>query len=191
MGAVWVAEQIEPVRRKVALKLIKAGMDSKSVLARFEAERQALAVMDHPNIAKVLDSWAGTRRAPPLAGELPLPAEQPRSGCSPMRRTWAKRTWAGGCRTASRRRWRSIATACGTTWRGWGPGCPPRPARTGSVPAGTTGGGCGTTSGGGWWSGRSAGGKATATWLARHAFYTFICDGILHLACAPIAIGRS
>ncbi|MFN0019182.1 MAG: serine/threonine protein kinase, partial [Pirellulaceae bacterium] len=55
MGTVWVAEQIEPVRRKVALKLIKAGMDSKSVLARFEAERQALAVMDHPNIAKVLD----------------------------------------------------------------------------------------------------------------------------------------
>jgi len=55
MGTVWVAEQIEPVRRKVALKLIKAGMDSKAVLARFEAERQALALMDHPNIAKVLD----------------------------------------------------------------------------------------------------------------------------------------
>jgi eukaryotic-like serine/threonine-protein kinase len=55
MGTVWVAEQMEPVRRKVALKLIKAGMDSKSVLARFEAERQALAMMDHPNIAKVLD----------------------------------------------------------------------------------------------------------------------------------------
>jgi serine/threonine protein kinase len=55
MGTVWLAEQIEPVRRKVALKLIKAGMDSKSVLARFEAERQALALMDHPNIAKVLD----------------------------------------------------------------------------------------------------------------------------------------
>jgi serine/threonine protein kinase/WD40 repeat protein len=55
MGTVWVAEQTQPVRRKVALKLIKAGMDSKNVLARFEAERQALAVMDHPNIAKVLD----------------------------------------------------------------------------------------------------------------------------------------
>src|SRR4051812_31385441 len=55
MGAVWVAEQTQPVRRKVALKLIKAGMDSKSVIARFEAERQALAVMDHPNIAKVPD----------------------------------------------------------------------------------------------------------------------------------------
>jgi serine/threonine protein kinase len=55
MGAVWVAEQTQPVRRKVALKLIKAGMDSKTVLSRFEAERQALALMDHPNIAKVLD----------------------------------------------------------------------------------------------------------------------------------------
>jgi WD40 repeat protein len=55
MGTVWVAEQLEPVRRKVAVKLIKEGMDSKSVLARFDAERQALALMDHPNIAKVLD----------------------------------------------------------------------------------------------------------------------------------------
>src|SRR5580658_7905701 len=55
MGTVWAAEQTAPVRRKVALKLIKAGMDSQSVLARFEAERQALALMDHPNIAKVLD----------------------------------------------------------------------------------------------------------------------------------------
>ena len=54
MGTVWVADQSQPVKRRVALKLIKAGMDSKSVLARFEAERQALAVMDHPNIAKVL-----------------------------------------------------------------------------------------------------------------------------------------
>ena len=55
MGTVWVAEQTQPVKRKVALKLIKAGMDSRSVLARFEAERQALALMDHPNIATVLD----------------------------------------------------------------------------------------------------------------------------------------
>jgi len=55
MGTVWVAEQTDPVRRTVALKLIKPGMDSKSVLARFDAERQALALMDHPNIAKVLD----------------------------------------------------------------------------------------------------------------------------------------
>jgi tetratricopeptide (TPR) repeat protein len=55
MGAVWVAQQTEPVKRLVAVKLIKPGMDSKAVLARFEAERQALALMDHPNIAKVLD----------------------------------------------------------------------------------------------------------------------------------------
>src|SRR5262245_36586198 len=55
MGTVWMAQQTEPVRRLVALKLIKAGMDSKQVIARFEAERQALALMDHPNIAKVLD----------------------------------------------------------------------------------------------------------------------------------------
>lgn len=55
MGTVYVAEQTEPIRRKVALKLIKAGMDSKSVIARFEVERQALALMDHPNIARVLD----------------------------------------------------------------------------------------------------------------------------------------
>src|SRR5246127_3158677 len=55
MGEVWVAEQLEPVRRRVALKVIKAGMDTKQVVARFEAERQALALMDHPAIAKVLD----------------------------------------------------------------------------------------------------------------------------------------
>lgn len=55
MGEVWLARQSEPVKRSVAIKLIKSGMDSKSVLARFEAERQALAMMDHPNIAKVLD----------------------------------------------------------------------------------------------------------------------------------------
>ncbi|MSU36431.1 MAG: hypothetical protein EXS36_15310 [Pedosphaera sp.] len=57
-GSVWLAEQKEPVRRKVALKIIKLGMDTKQVVARFEAERQALAMMDHSNIAKVLD--AGT-----------------------------------------------------------------------------------------------------------------------------------
>jgi serine/threonine protein kinase/tetratricopeptide (TPR) repeat protein len=55
MGEVWVARQTEPVKRKVALKLIKAGMDSRAVLSRFEQERQALALMDHPNIARVLD----------------------------------------------------------------------------------------------------------------------------------------
>ncbi len=55
MGSVWMAQQTDPVRRLVAVKLIKAGMDSRQVIARFEAERQALALMDHPNIARVLD----------------------------------------------------------------------------------------------------------------------------------------
>jgi len=58
MGTVWMAEQREPVRRRVALKIIKLGMDTKQVVARFEAERQALALMDHPHIAKVLDAGA-------------------------------------------------------------------------------------------------------------------------------------
>ena len=58
MGTVYLAEQIQPIRRQVALKLIRAGMDSRTVLARFDSERQALAIMDHPHIARVLD--AGT-----------------------------------------------------------------------------------------------------------------------------------
>ena len=58
MGTVWMAQQQEPVRRLVAVKLIKAGMDSRQVIARFEAERQALALMDHANIARVLDAGA-------------------------------------------------------------------------------------------------------------------------------------
>ena len=62
MGLVFVAEQQHPVRRKVALKVIKPGMDSRQIISRFEAERQALALMDHPNIAKVLD--AGTTGDP-------------------------------------------------------------------------------------------------------------------------------
>jgi eukaryotic-like serine/threonine-protein kinase len=64
MGTVWRAEQTQPMRRMVALKLIKAGMDSKSVLSRFEAERQALALMDHPNIARVLDGGTTDRGRP-------------------------------------------------------------------------------------------------------------------------------
>src|SRR6185436_17060669 len=55
-GVVYVAEQEQPVRRRVALKIIKLGMDTKQVIARFDAERQALAMMDHPNIAKVFDA---------------------------------------------------------------------------------------------------------------------------------------
>src|SRR4051794_2878546 len=58
MGVVFMAEQTEPIQRMVALKIIKPGMDTRQVIARFEAERQALAMMDHPNISRVLD--AGT-----------------------------------------------------------------------------------------------------------------------------------
>ncbi len=57
-GVVWMAEQEQPVRRRVALKILKLGMDTKEVVARFEQERQALAMMDHPNIAKVFDAGA-------------------------------------------------------------------------------------------------------------------------------------
>jgi eukaryotic-like serine/threonine-protein kinase len=70
MGSVWMAQQTEPVKRLVAVKLIKAGMDSKAVLARFEAERQALAMMDHPNIARVLDAGASSDQHPFFVMEL-------------------------------------------------------------------------------------------------------------------------
>jgi len=69
-GIVYVAEQEEPVRRRVALKVIKLGMDTRSVIARFEAERQALAMMDHPNIAKVLDAGATATGRPFFVMEL-------------------------------------------------------------------------------------------------------------------------
>jgi serine/threonine protein kinase len=69
-GVVYVAEQSEPVRRRVALKVIKLGMDTKAVVARFEAERQALAMMDHPNIAKVLDAGATETGRPYFVMEL-------------------------------------------------------------------------------------------------------------------------
>ena len=64
MGEVWLAEQKEPVRRRVALKLVKAGMNTREVIARFESERQALALMDHPAIAKVFDAGSTPGGAP-------------------------------------------------------------------------------------------------------------------------------
>jgi serine/threonine protein kinase/WD40 repeat protein len=70
MGVVWMAEQEQPVRRKVALKIIKPGMDSRQVVARFEAERQALALMDHLNIARVLDGGATDSGRPYFVMEL-------------------------------------------------------------------------------------------------------------------------
>jgi serine/threonine protein kinase len=69
-GVVYMAEQEAPVRRKVALKIVKLGMDTRQVIARFEAERQALALMDHPNIAKVLDAGATETGRPYFVMEL-------------------------------------------------------------------------------------------------------------------------
>ncbi|HRY51376.1 MAG TPA: serine/threonine-protein kinase [Candidatus Paceibacterota bacterium] len=77
-GIVYVAEQEEPVRRRVALKVIKLGMDTKQVIARFEAERQALALMDHPNIAKVFDAGSTERPLVPRPSPLaPLSVGRP------------------------------------------------------------------------------------------------------------------
>ena len=69
-GTVWLAEQEHPVRRRVALKVIKLGMDTRQVIARFEAERQALAMMDHPNIARVFDAGATDNGRPFFVMEL-------------------------------------------------------------------------------------------------------------------------
>jgi eukaryotic-like serine/threonine-protein kinase len=66
MGIVFMAEQTEPIQRTVALKIVKPGMDTRQVIARFEAERQAVAMMDHPNIAKVLDAVTTDRCSMPI-----------------------------------------------------------------------------------------------------------------------------
>jgi serine/threonine protein kinase len=112
-GLVFVAEQTEPVRRKVTLKVIKPGMDSSQVIARFEAERQALAMMDHPNIARVLD--AGTTAPPsPLGGE-----------GSPLAMTTSVSHWPR--RESSRRRYRSPARRW-PSGRSWPTLTPPSPS---------------------------------------------------------------
>jgi len=72
MGEVWLAEQTRPVHRQVALKIIKAGMDTAQVVARFEAERQALALMAHPAIAQVFDAGATPEGRPFFAMEFVL-----------------------------------------------------------------------------------------------------------------------
>jgi serine/threonine protein kinase len=64
MGTVYLAEQLEPIRRHVALKVVKLGMDTTQVLARFHNERQALAMMDHPNIAQIFDAGATAKGRP-------------------------------------------------------------------------------------------------------------------------------
>ena len=70
MGMVYVAEQETPIRRKVALKIIKPGMDTRQVVARFEAERQALAMMEHPHIAQMLDAGVTESGRPYFVMEL-------------------------------------------------------------------------------------------------------------------------
>ena len=69
MGEVWLAEQTEPVRRRVAVKVTKGGVNSREVIARFESERQALALMDHPAIARVFDAGTTDYGAPIFAME--------------------------------------------------------------------------------------------------------------------------
>lgn len=90
MGVVYMAEQCEPVRRKVALKIIKLGLDTRQVVARFEAERQALALMDHPNIAKVLDAGTTELGRPyfvmDLVRGLPITEFCDQAGSSPRER---------------------------------------------------------------------------------------------------------
>ena len=84
MGLVYVAEQQHPIRRKVALKVIKPGMDTRQVVARFEAERQALALMDHPHIARVLDGAKPPAASPTSSwnwsGACPSPSSATRTG---------------------------------------------------------------------------------------------------------------
>src|SRR5277367_4946890 len=84
MGEVWLAEQTQPVRRRVAVKLIKAGMDTREVVGRFESERQALALMDHPAIAKVFDAGATQEGRPYFAMKTRKPSSR--------RACWRKRS---------------------------------------------------------------------------------------------------
>ena len=85
-GVVYMAEQTEPVRRKVALKIIKPGMDTKAVIARFESERQALALMDHPNIARVLGAGATPRGRPHFVLEMGRGGPPQPEGAAPCAR---------------------------------------------------------------------------------------------------------
>ncbi len=85
-GVVFLAEQTEPIRRRVALKIIKPGMDSRQVLARFEVERQALALMDHPNVARVLDAGATALGRPFFVMEY-VPGEPITAYCDRQRLT--------------------------------------------------------------------------------------------------------
>ena len=106
MGEVWLAEQIEP-RRRVAIKVIKAGMDTKQVVARFESERQALALMDHPAIAKVFDGGSTPEGRPYFVMEyvpgVPIPSTATRTSSPPPRGSSSLPRSARACSTLTRR----------------------------------------------------------------------------------------
>ena len=115
MGTVYMAEQTRPVQRKVALKVIKPGMDTRQVIARFEAERQALAMMDHVNIARVLDAGATESGRPYFVMELVHGVPITRY-CDEQSPHAARSGWSCSCRSARRsstptRRGSSTATS--------------------------------------------------------------------------------
>jgi serine/threonine protein kinase len=116
-GVVYMAEQEEPVRRRVALKIVKPGMDTRAVAARFEAERQALAMMDHPNIAKVLDGGETASGRPYFVMEL-VRGVSPRASVSNFSSASATRSStrtrrASSTATSSRRTSLSPSTTTG------------------------------------------------------------------------------
>ena len=113
MGTVYLAEQLRPVRRMVALKLIKPGMDSRNVLARFESERQALALMDHPHIARVLDAGTTADGRPFFVMELVkgIPITEYCDAASPRPRPPGWRCSARSARPCSTRTRRGSSTA--------------------------------------------------------------------------------
>ena len=122
-GVVYMAEQEQPIRRRVALKIIKLGMDTKNVIARFEAERQALALMDHPNIARVLDAGATETGRPLLRDGTGLRGQNHRL-LRPEPREHARNGWNCSSRSATRssmpiKRELSIATSSRRT--SWSP----------------------------------------------------------------------
>ena len=123
MGAVFMAEQDQPVRRRVALKIIKAGMDSRQVVARFEAERQALALMDHPNIARVLDAGTTDSRPPVLrhgAGQGHADHPVLRRGPAGARRSGSSCSSRSAGRSSTRTR-RGSSTATSSPPTSWSP----------------------------------------------------------------------
>ena len=125
MGVVYMAEQEAPVRRKIALKIIKPGMDTSQVVARFEAERQALALMDHPNIAKVFDAGATLTGRPFFVMELVngVPITEYCDGASSSRRAsdWSCSFQSAGRSSMRTRRGLFTATSSRRTcWsRSW------------------------------------------------------------------------